>query len=694
MTIDPLPHPEREARPSNQVTLSSVKWMMIRSCMLVAVPLLIASTLSIWSSQAQLRAQEHVDALALAQSTFESARYDLVQIQQFMTDASVTGDKQGITEAAGYRDNALQRLRVLARTLPDLAGDILPMQETVTRLQQKGTVMVDTYLRHGQAAGNAIMSGPGGFDAIVEQATDKLATISRQLDQQIAQARTKRDQAKSLSLWSSLCAAMLSLLFVAVAYLVLYRHLMRTLGGEPGYAAQVATQIAAGNLMLTIDSRVGGHSVLGAMRVMAEQLGSHMRQIDLRTRQLAQSSYQISDISKTITDAAQAEQHHSTEVNRASHDLSCAAEAVSGLAMQVAQQAERAYERASATTRVMNDNIEEMRRAVTEAQQAEQKTRALSEASQKIQLITQSISAITEQTNLLALNAAIEAARAGDMGRGFAVVADEVRKLATHAGQATREITGIVTSLSQLIGDNEQSVKSVITRTHLTMDTAHKASQSISGLMGEIERNVAAAAEIRATSAEQMDKLSSLNAHLHDLLGSLADNAEKVKTTGIISRTLYDESNQLREIMAQFTFAAKTEVARNEHEMRRAPRMHQHMMVKMEADGQFHEAITEDFSMTGLCLRSVQQLAIEQQREVSLHIYAPQPSLEHYRNQTPLAVTARVMWSREADEGALYGLEFTRLTAASERALKACFEHYALAPTFTQSTGEPKRGMG
>ena len=240
---------------------------------------------------------------------------------------------------------------MLARTLPDLAGDILPMQETVTRLQEKGIVMVDTCLRHGQASGNAIMSSPGGFDAIVEQATDKLATISRQLDQQIAHAWTKRDQAKSLSLWSRLCAAMLLLLFVAVAYLVLYRHLMRTLGGEPGYAAQVATQIAAGNLMLTIDSRVGGHSVLGAMRVMAEQLGRHMRQIDLRTRQLAQSSYQISDISKTITDAAQTEQHRSTEVNRASHDLSCAAEVVSGLAAQVAQHAERAYERASATTR-------------------------------------------------------------------------------------------------------------------------------------------------------------------------------------------------------------------------------------------------------------------------------------------------------------------------------------------------------
>ncbi len=137
------------------------------------------------------------------------------------------------------------------------------------------------------------------------------------------------------------------------------------------------------------------------------------------------------------------------------------------------------------------------------------------------------------------------------------MVADEVRKLANNAGQATKEINEIVTTLSRLIGENESSVKSVIARTHLTMDKAHEASQSINGLMTEIERSVGAADQIRGTSDEQMGKLSSLNAHLHDLLHALAENTEKVQTTGIISRTLYQESSQLRDIMEQFRFEAE-----------------------------------------------------------------------------------------------------------------------------------------
>ena len=112
---------------------------------------------------------------------------------------------------------------------------------------------------------------------------------------------------------------------------------------------------------------------------------------------------------------------------------------------------------------------ENARRGGEQVQAMVQTMSGISESSQRIAPIIGLIDSIAFQTNILALNAAVEAARAGEQGRGFAVVAGEVRVLAQRAGEAAREIRGMIARSTEqvsagalVVGETGQTMQGIV----------------------------------------------------------------------------------------------------------------------------------------------------------------------------------------------------------------------------------------
>ena len=163
-------------------------------------------------------------------------------------------------------------------------------------------------------------------------------------------------------------------------------------------------------------------------------------------------------------------------------------------------------------------------------------------SSKKISDIIGVIDAIAFQTNILALNAAVEAARAGEQGRGFAVVAGEVRNLAQRSAEAAKEIKGLIGS----------SVNRVEAGSRLVAE----AGQTMSEIVGSVQRVSDIIGEITAAAGEQSDGIGQVNVAVNQLDQMTQQNAALVEESAAAAESLRDQASRLSQVVQVFRLSA------------------------------------------------------------------------------------------------------------------------------------------
>jgi methyl-accepting chemotaxis protein len=327
-------------------------------------------------------------------------------------------------------------------------------------------------------------------------------------------------------------ARILMLAFVALALLVgilaavtITRALMRQLGGEPGYAADVVNRIAAGDLTVQVALRPGDQaSMLFAMNQMRATLNDIVGQVRQGTDTIATASAEIA--SGNLDLSSRTEQQAS-----ALEETASSLEELTSTVKQNADNARQANALAISASDIAIKGGSAVSQVITTM-------RAINDSSKRIADIISVIDGIAFQTNILALNAAVEAARAGEQGRGFAVVATEVRSLAQRSAAAAKEIKLLI----------DDSVANVDNGTKLV----DAAGQTMGEIVGSVKRVTDIIGEITSASREQTAGIEQINEAVAQMDEVTQQNAALVEQAAAAAQSLQEQAASLSEVVSVF----------------------------------------------------------------------------------------------------------------------------------------------
>ncbi len=291
------------------------------------------------------------------------------------------------------------------------------------------------------------------------------------------------------------------------------------------YQAQIAQQVAAGNMAIEVTPKSEVDVMGYALKQMVEQNRRTLVGIKEAANQVSLSAGQIASASEALAEG-------STEQAASIEEVTASIADVADKTRQNAMQANEAAE-------LMVKSIAEVKKGNAEMNNMVEAMEDINVSSENISKIIKVIDDIAFQTNILALNAAVEAARAGEAGKGFAVVAEEVRNLAAKSATAAAETAEMI----------EDSIKKVSAGSRIADETA-KAFEELSAV---VERSEGLVSDIAMASNHQASAIAQIDIAIGQVSQVVQTNSATSEEAAAASVEMSEQANRVKELLAAYT---------------------------------------------------------------------------------------------------------------------------------------------
>ncbi len=447
-----------------------------------------------------------------------------VEVYRLMTIIGSVEEAKTVAlrKAMAEQSQGIQReLAALAEKAP---ADSPVRQELQTATAQIGEFLKrsDSAIDLGTVDPNTGVAAMQGADEAYAKLASSLAAVKQQMkDASTAAATSANDESSRMNWLLTLLSLVAAAAVVAVAWVML-----RRVAESLVHAAHVAREVADGNLDVDVQTTRKDElgDLLNALAAMKSSLIQTVGQVRSATDSINTASYEIASGNQDLS--ARTEQAASNL-----EETAASMEQLTSTVRQSADAARQANQLAASAAEIAVRGGQVVGQVVTTMDE-------INHSSKKISDIIGVIDGIAFQTNILALNAAVEAARAGEQGRGFAVVAGEVRNLAQRSAEAAKEIKNLIGA----------SVDRVEAGSRLVAD----AGQTMSEIVGSVQRVSDIIGEITAAAGEQSDGIGQVNVAVTQLDQMTQQNAALVEESAAAAESLKDQASRLTEVIKIF----------------------------------------------------------------------------------------------------------------------------------------------
>ncbi len=482
------------------------------------------------------------------------AKFQTCQMQQFLTDASLTQEEEPAKEADKAHDSFMNSMNAFEKMFKD-EGDtqalakIDSLKKDADALIQVGNDMKKAYSR-SKADGDEAMDR---FDAMSAKLGDNIESLKEiQVQEASKNLTTAKDKSSSSATITFFLGVFSTLIGLFVGYIItsLISNTVKTLNEN------VHKMVKTKDLTHTITLR--GKNELTEVADNINALTNAIRSTFATSQHSSSENLSVAtELSATTLSIAKQAEDASKIVDQTTKNANLIKEEMGETVArtnEVSQMAMDASINLSSAQDVLKQTIESLNQTVETDEAMNEKLNSLTHEAEQVKNVLTVISDIADQTNLLALNAAIEAARAGEHGRGFAVVADEVRKLAERTQKSLVETNATVNVIVQSIIDMSEQMNNNVDRmeklSKLSSEAENQTDKAVNTLRATVEgmHEVAHKAEnnskrndmiideinkisvMSASNVRSVEEIASAAEHLHHVAAEMTAQISTYKT--------------------------------------------------------------------------------------------------------------------------------------------------------------------